>query len=96
MKIIQTEEFKDWLDEQRSFIRLRILLRMDKLEYEEHFGDFKYLGAKLFELRWRNGFRIYFSRIGDNTLLFLIGGNKNEQKKNIKKARILISGYADR
>ena len=95
MKIIQTESFKYWLDEQIAFVRSQVVLRMHKLENDEHFGDVKYLGSKLFELRWRNGLRIYFYRIGEQTLLFLVGGNKNEQKKNIKKARLLISGYAD-
>ena len=95
MKIIQTPEFRDWFDEQITFIQMRIMLRMDKLEYEDHFGDFKYLGDKLSELRWKNGLRVYFSRPYENLVLFLIGGNKNEQKKNIKKARIFISRHAN-
>ena len=95
MKIIQIKEFKDWLSEQTGSIQSHVALRMNKIEYDEHFGDVKYLGNKLSELRWKNGLRIYFSRTGEKMLLFLIGGSKNEQKKNIKKARILISRYAD-
>jgi putative addiction module killer protein len=95
MKIIQTKDFKNWLSEQVDAIKSHIALRMNKIEYDEHFGDVKYLGNKLSELRWKNGLRVYFSRTGERMLLFLIGGNKNEQKKNIKKARILISRYAD-
>jgi len=96
MKIIQTEDFKYWLNGLSVIVRSQVILRMNKLENDAHFGDVKYLGSKLLELRWKNGLRVYFSRIGEHTLLFLIGGNKNEQKKNIKKARILISGYSDR
>jgi len=96
MKILQIEEFRCWLEEQRGPVQSQVLLRMNRLECDEHFGDVKYLGDKLSELRWKNGLRVYFFRTGDKMLLFLIGGNKNEQKKNIKKARILISRYADR
>ncbi len=95
MKVVQTEEFKDWLGEQVGSIRSRIVLRINKLEYDEHFGDFKYLGDKLLELRWKNGLRVYFCRPYENLVLFLIGGSKNEQKKNIKKAKILIARHAN-
>lgn len=57
----------------------------------KHFGDVKNLGDKLAELRWKNGWRVYFSSIGYKKLILLIAGHKNEQEKNIKKARILVA-----
>ena len=95
MKVLQTDDFKCWLNEQLGIIKDRILFRIYKIEHEGHFGDTKFLGDKLAELRWKNGLRVYFFRPYENMILFLIGGRKNEQKKNIKKARLLISRHAN-
>lgn len=95
MNTLQTDDFKCWLDEQLGVIKDRILFRIYRIEHDEHFGDFKFLGDHLCELRWKNGLRVYFSRPCENIILFLIGGRKNEQKKNIKKARLLISRHSN-
>jgi len=95
MKVLQTDDFKCWLNEQLGVIKDRVLFRIYRIEYDAHFGDVKFLGDQLSELRWKNGLRVYFSRPCENIILFLIGGRKNEQKKNIKKARLLISRYAN-
>ena len=63
---------------------------MVRIEENEHFGDAKSLGESLAELRWKNGWRVYFSRIGHKKIVLIIGGHKNEQEKNIKKARIYL------
>jgi putative addiction module killer protein len=67
-------------------IRKRLLL----IEQEGHFGDFKYVDDHLFELRWQNGRRIYFAKLSGKKILLLIGGRKNAQEKEIKKAKALI------
>lgn len=51
------------------------------------------LGHGLAELRWNNGWRVYFVREKAAIILLLNGGNKNAQKKDIEKARILIQKY---
>lgn len=52
------------------------------------FGDFKYLGDKVFELRFGISLRIYYSiRKGNTVVLLLVAGNKDEQKLDIKAAK---------
>jgi putative addiction module killer protein len=62
-----------------------------------HFGDARYLGDGLAELRWKSGIRVYFSRITDQqgkAVLLLLGGTKHGQEKDIAKARVLLRRYA--
>ena len=67
--------------------------RIFRIEHYDHFGDAKHLGEGLSELRWENGLRIYFARTDTRVVLLLNGGGKNDQKKDIKKARILLDRY---
>ncbi len=72
-----------------------ILARFTRIEQFNHFGDVKYIGNGIAELRWKSGFRIYFTRINLESILVLNGGIKNAQKKDIKKAKLLIQKYAN-
>ncbi|NGX61581.1 MAG: hypothetical protein K940chlam9_01068 [Chlamydiae bacterium] len=49
--------------------------------------------AEVWELRWKNGRRIYFSFIPEKKILLLLGGNKNGQDKDIRKAKSLLKKY---
>jgi len=51
-------------------------------------GDYKSLGAGLFELRFHfgPGYRVYFGMDGESLILLLFGGNKANQLKDINKA----------
>ncbi len=69
--------------------------RLVRIEWHAHFGDTKDIDQKIAELRWKNGLRVYFSRIAPTTILILIAGEKYDQKKCIKKATLLIQDYAD-
>lgn len=85
-----TEEFEDWLNDQPAKYEAQIRKRLLAIQENGHFGDCKSLGDGLFELRWNNGRRIYFTRVGERCLLMLLGGLKNEQEKQIKKARNML------
>ena len=66
--------------------------RMSPICYTQDIGDFKPLGDGLYELRWRNGTRVYYSYVaGDDgrLVLMLWGGDKNGQSRDISKARKL-------
>jgi len=67
--------------------------RIFRIEQYDHFGDAKHLGHGLLELRWKNSVRVYFARAGTRVVLLLNGGGKNEQKNDIKKARVLLGRY---
>jgi len=60
-----------------------------------YFGDSRSLGEGLFELKWKNGMRVYYSRkrIGKIDTIVLWGGFKGTQTTDIKKARSIKARY---
>jgi len=97
MRVKRTDEFEEWFDEQTLKERAQIDSRIQRIEDHDHFGDAKDLGEGLAELRWANGRRVYFTRVFDvngSLVLLILGGLKNGQKKDIKKARLLVRKYA--
>ncbi len=93
MKVLRTSEFEIWLSEESPKIQALVESRIFRIENYDHFGDAKNLGEGLAELRWKNGLRVYFARIGQRIVLLLHGGGKNDQKSDIKKARVLVDRY---
>lgn len=91
MKIETTPEFDDWFNMQTEKSKAQIDARLKNIELHDYFGDHKSLGEKLLELRWKNGRRVYYSLISKEELtLVLLGGLKNAQNKDIKKARKIL------
>jgi putative addiction module killer protein len=98
IKIRKTPEFDNWLSGLRAKEQAQIDSRLLRVQEFGHFGDFKPLKGsdfQLCELRWANGWRIYFYRDGQSIILLLLGGKKNDQKKDIKKAETLYRRYAN-
>ena len=95
IKIKTTLEFEKWMNSLSEKEKGQILARLQNIKNCAHFGDVKYLGKGLAELRWKNGKRIYFYREDNKIIILILGGIKNEQKKDIKKAYIFLKKYAD-
>ena len=95
MQVIRSTEFERWLTAESEKIQALVESRIFRLEHYDHFGDAKHLGEGLSELRWKNGLRVYFARVSNRLVLLLHGGGKNDQKNDIKKARILIERYTN-
>ncbi|MBL7663312.1 type II toxin-antitoxin system RelE/ParE family toxin [bacterium] len=93
MQVIRSTEFERWITSESAKIQALVESRVFRIEHYDHFGDAKYLGDGLSELRWKNGLRVYFARTGARVVLLLHGGGKNEQKNDIKKAKILLERY---
>ena len=91
--IKRTQDFDDWLDALNGKEQSQVLARLDRIKAYGHFGDVRNIGQGLCELRWKNGWRVYFVVGTTGTIILLMGGHKNEQEKNIKKARLRISRY---
>lgn len=85
--IEKTEAFEDWLSSLSPKNEALVLTRLAKIRDEGHFGVYKGLGDGLIELKWKNGLRVYFIRVGQNKIITLLGGLKNDQKKDIAQAR---------
>lgn len=79
----------EWFKKESSKSRSQIESRLKLISVYSYLGDYKGLSGNLFELRWKNGRRVYFTMKEDRCLV-LLGGYKNGQIKDIKKARNLI------
>ncbi len=88
--IEKTTEFDKWLRKLKDLrVKAKILFRIQKLENDEHFGDFKPVGDGINELKinYAKGYRIYFKETDGKIIILLIGGNKSTQQKDIEKAK---------
>lgn len=95
IEIVKTPEFHTWYSELSYKEKLKVDSRLERIEVFHHFGDFKYLSDGVAELRWKNGWRVYFARYSIDKILILLGGTKNGQKKDIEKAKNLLQRYAN-
>ncbi len=92
-EIETTNIFDRWLAGIKSVQhRARILNRFDHIR-RGNLGDHKSLGDGLFELRFffGPGFRAYYTIYGCRLVLLLCGSGKDGQKKDIEKARAIMS-----
>ena len=96
--MVRPPEFVEWLDELTAKGKAQVDARLFRIQEHGHFGDAKYLGEGLAELRWKNGWRVYFARVeveNGETVLLILGGDKNGQEKDIRKARVLLRKHAE-
>lgn len=83
------EPFTEWYDSIRDEeIENRIGRRLDRLR-SGNFGDYRSVGAGVFELRFSfgAGYRIYFGEVDDTIILLLCGGDKSSQTRDIERAK---------
>ena len=69
--------------------KAKILFRIQKIEGDEHFGDYKPVGNGISELRinYAKGYRVYFKEKDGKVIVLLIGGDKSSQQRDIEKAK---------
>jgi putative addiction module killer protein len=92
LKIKQTKDFTVWFSNLTKKEQAQVMARLERIIDHGHFGDSKSLGDSLCELRWKNGWRVYFV-LTNELIILIVCVHKNEQDKNIKKARINIFKY---
>jgi putative addiction module killer protein len=94
-QICRVPEFRDWMDEQNEKTKIQVDDRLSRIQDEGHFGDHKSVSEShaIWELRWKNGRRVYYAYILEKQVLVLLGGNKNGQDKDINKAKSLYKKY---
>jgi len=89
--IYETEEYREWLRNETLKSQRQIQSRILKIEDEGYFGHHKYLeSASVWELKFNDGRRIYYALVPETNVILLLGGNKNGQDKDIKKASKIL------
>lgn len=96
MIVRQTVVFEKWFKKiTDSLAKATIVRRIRRIEQDNHFGDIKNLGDEVWEIRIfvGTGYRLYFTRSGDEIIILLCGGIKTGQNKaqqeDIKQAKKL-------
>ena len=96
VRLKRTPEYIEWYEAQRPKEKAQIAKRLANIENHDHFGITRNLGDHLSELKWAIGRRVYYSvfedELGELTLLIL-GGNKNGQDSDIRKAKKILKEY---
>ncbi len=85
----KTDVFVQWLDELRDIrARARVQARIERLAAGNP-GDVKPVGDGVSELRidYGPGYRVYFTRRGNEVVILLDGGDKSTQDTDIKTAQ---------
>ena len=92
------EPFTDWLHDLDVSTRAVIRTKIARVRLG-NYGDCKPVkgGAGIWELRifYGPGYRVYFGRIGKELVLFLLGGDKGSQNRDIVKAKKYWLSYKE-
>ncbi|MEN2393870.1 type II toxin-antitoxin system RelE/ParE family toxin [Pseudomonas halotolerans] len=91
-EIHQTPDFEDWLDSVKDTQgKAAILARLDRAG-DGNFGDCEPVGDGVSEMRVfiGPGYRIYFVRTGISEYLILSGSDKTDQKRGIRRAKMIL------
>lgn len=81
--------FDRWMANLRDArAKARILVQLDRLRVGLP-GDWKAVGAGVYELRIREGkgYRVYFAREGATVVVLLCAGDKSTQSRDIEQAK---------
>jgi putative addiction module killer protein len=93
--IKQTEVFRKWLRKLKDVkAKVSILRRVERMKIG-NFGDCKFLGDNISELRLSigPGYRIYYTLFESEIIILLVGGDKSTQAADIEKAKKLAKEY---
>jgi putative addiction module killer protein len=94
IKIYKTEDgrepFTRWLSGLRDMVTEERISKRIRQIAMGHFGDSKFLGDGVFELRFffGSGYRVYYGKENDTVVILLCGGDKSTQTKDIETAKI--------
>lgn len=91
--IVPFDELFETLD---NNTQARIDTRLDRVALGNS-GDYKFIGAGVFELRLNlgPGYRIYYALDGLEVVLLFAGGDKKTQTKDIKMAQRYWKAYCE-
>ncbi|MDD1498393.1 type II toxin-antitoxin system RelE/ParE family toxin [Agrobacterium sp. CNPSo 3708] len=90
IKILKTNAFSDWFTSLRDKrAQARIQVRIDRLSVGL-FGDVKFFdGIGEVRVDYGPGYRVYFTRKGNEIIILLCGGDKGSQRRDIERALMM-------
>ena len=97
MTIKKTEAYASWeeaLRDRRALLHVQARVRQMSLG---NFGDAKSVGGGVMESRihYGPGYRLYYTRRGEEVVILLVGGDKSTQRKDIETARRIAQGLRE-
>lgn len=85
----------EWYCSLDKSLRLIVDKRLSKVE-RGLYGNNRRLSEELYELKFDNGLRIYYTEIENTIILLFTGGNKSKQSKDIETAKKYLNDYNSR
>jgi putative addiction module killer protein len=85
----ETEQFKTWIRGLKDQVAQAIINARIRRISGGNFGDSKLVGGGVSELRidYGPGFRVYFTKRGQEIVILLCGGDKSAQSGDIETAK---------
>lgn len=87
--------YLEWYQSLDKSLRLIVDKRLSKVE-RGLYGENKRLAERLYELKFTNGLRIYYTEVDNTIVLLFTGGNKSRQNKDIEIATNYLNEYNER
>ncbi len=87
--------YLEWYNSLDKSLRLVVDKRLSKVE-RGLYGKIRRLSEELYELKFDNGLRIYYTEIDNTIVLLFTGGNKSKQSKDIETATKYLNDYNER
>lgn len=87
--------FDEWFCKLDKFVKNIVAIRITRA-ISCLYGKHRNLPNGIVELKLDNGLRVYFTEIDNEILLLLIGGNKQRQSEDIKKAQKYLKDFQER
>ena len=84
--------FKNWYSDLDNSMRIIVDKRLNKLS-RGLYGEFKQISSELYELKFHNGLRIYYTETDKYIVILFNGGNKQKQSNDIEKAKEYLNEY---
>jgi putative addiction module killer protein len=86
--------FGDWYSDLDNSLRITVDKRLNKVS-RGIYGFFKQISPELYELKFNNGLRIYYTETDKYIVILFNGGNKQKQSNDIKKAKEYLKEYKE-
>ena len=96
LTVVVTDVFSAWLARLKDVKgRARIAARVERVRLTGNFGDTRSLGNGVSELRidYGPGYRLYFTRRGEEIVILLCAGDKGSQDRDIRTAVRMAEDY---